>query len=157
AWIRNKGVTLDASSAEEYYDLLDRLPLGERMTDAAVQQARKYAYHYFFRRLIPLPFLAKGAGDALFKLGISGIDDLMPTRYPGLDVICNGILNADEFIYPAELHPSRVAETGKFTTNYSVKPTPDPASKSVISVIVPVHKNPAFLADALECIYAQDG
>ncbi|MGH7380672.1 MAG: capsule biosynthesis protein [Candidatus Methylomirabilales bacterium] len=106
AWIRNKGVTLDASSHEEYFKLLDRLPLKERLSEAVTQRARKYAYHFFFRRMgIPLPFMVPTSGWPPFKLELSGIDDLLPGRSVGLDVICNGILNGDEFIYPAELHP----------------------------------------------------
>jgi hypothetical protein len=103
AWVRNKGVTLDASSPEEYFQLLDSLPLKERLSDAVTQRAREYAYHYFFRRMIPLPFL-KPIPPA-YKLALSGIDKLLPGRSVGLDVVCNGILNGEKFIYPAELHP----------------------------------------------------
>lgn len=105
AWVRNKGMTLDASSPEEYFTLLDRLPLKERLSEAVTQRARKYAYHFFFRRMLPLPFMVPTGDWPLFKLEVSGIDDLLPGRSVGLDVICNGILNGDEFIYPAELHP----------------------------------------------------
>lgn len=103
AWVRNKRITLDASSPEEYFTLLDRLPLKERLSEAVTQRARKYAHHFFFRRMIPLPFVVPTSGLPLFRLELSGIDDLLPGRSVGLDVICNGILNGDEFIYPAEL------------------------------------------------------
>ncbi len=105
AWVRNKGLSLDAISRKEYFELLDRLPLKERLSEAVTQRARKYAYHFFFRRMIPLPFMVPTSGWPPFKLEVCGIDDLMPGRSVGLDVICNGILNGDEFIYPAELHP----------------------------------------------------
>ncbi|MCI0723977.1 MAG: capsule biosynthesis protein [Acidobacteria bacterium] len=106
AWIRNKGVALDASSRGEYFRLLDRLPLKERLSEAVTERARKYAYHFFFRRMgIPLVFMVPTSGLPPFRLELSGIDDLLPGRSVGLDVICNGILNGDEFIYPAELHP----------------------------------------------------
>jgi Capsule polysaccharide biosynthesis protein len=104
AWIRNKGVSLDASSREQYFRLLDRLPLKERLSEAVTQRARKYAYHYFFRRMIPLPFMVPTSGWPPFKVEVSRIDELMPGRSAGLDVICNGILKGDEFIYPAELY-----------------------------------------------------
>ncbi len=102
AWARNKGFTLDASSREEYFRLLDRLPLKKRLTEAVAQRARKYAYHFFFRRMILLPFLMP---PWPYTLDVSGLDDLVPGRSVGLDVICNGILNGDEFIYPFDLHP----------------------------------------------------
>jgi hypothetical protein len=102
AWVRNKGVTLDARSPEEYFNLLDRLPLKERLSEAVTQRARKYAYHFFFGRMIPLPYLMP---PWPYTLEISGLDDLLPGGSVGLDVVCNGILNGDEFIYPFHLHP----------------------------------------------------
>src|SRR5436853_5336545 len=110
------------------------------MSDAMVQQARKYAYHYFFRRLIPLPFLQQGGREVLFKLEISGLEDLLPGRCPGLDVICKGIIKGDEFIYPAELYPQCVSATGKFTINNSAK-FPARASKPLVSVIIPTYNS----------------
>jgi hypothetical protein len=54
AWIRNKGITLDVSTEADYRALLDRLPLQRRLPEETVVLARRYAYHYFFRRLIPI-------------------------------------------------------------------------------------------------------
>jgi len=102
AWIRGKGISLDASSPEEYFTILDRLPLRNRLSEAVVQRALKYAYHFFFRRMIPLPFVVP---PWPITLDVSGLDDLRPGRSTGLDLICNGILNRKEFIYPYELHP----------------------------------------------------
>jgi hypothetical protein len=99
AWVRNKGVTSDAKSPEEYFRLLDRLPLRQRLDEAVTQRARKYAYHYFFRRMIPLPMFVPGSP---YTLSLSGLDDLLPGRSIGLDVVCNGILNGDEFVYLGE-------------------------------------------------------
>ena len=101
AWIRNKGMTMDASSVPEYFGLLDRLPLAERLSPEMTQRARKYAYHFFFRRMIPLPFMVAPPGQP-FHLEIDGLDDLLPGRHRGLDVICDGILGGSPFIYPAE-------------------------------------------------------
>lgn len=108
AWIRNKGLTYDADSAAEYYQLLDRLPGLPKLDDAAVRRARQYAYHFFFRRMIPLPMMAPNAHGAPFKIELAGLDDLRPGRHPGLDVICDGILVGSEFIYPAERYPEPV-------------------------------------------------
>lgn len=102
AWIRGKGISLDASSPSEYLEILEKLPLKQRLDEATVRRARKYAYHFFFRRMIPLPFVVP---PWPYTLQLSGLDDLQPGRSVGLDVICNGILNGDEFIYPAELYP----------------------------------------------------
>ena len=101
AWIRNKGITMDASSAEEYFALLDRLPIGKRLDKEIVQRARKYAYHFFFRRMIPLPFMMEHKKPG-FTLNIASLNEIFPERYPGLDVICDGIMKGTPFVYPAE-------------------------------------------------------
>lgn len=101
AWIRNKGLTSDAASEATYFDLLDRLPVRESMDEAQIERARKYAYHFFFRRMIPLPFIVPTAGK-IYGLEIDGLAALAPGRYPGLDVICDGILVNAPFIYPVE-------------------------------------------------------
>jgi hypothetical protein len=102
AWIRNKGVTLDARSAEEYFALLDRLPLGRRLDEATVQRARKYAYHFFFRRMIPISVMEPLEGWPPFTVRFDSLVPLRPGGDPGLDVICRGILEGTPFIYPAE-------------------------------------------------------
>lgn len=103
AWIRNKGITLDASNADDYFRHLDTLPLGRRMPQAMIDRARKYAYHFFFRRMIPLPFIEPAPlAWPPFEVGIVKPDDLLPDVHKGLDVICDGILNGSPFIYPAE-------------------------------------------------------
>jgi hypothetical protein len=102
AWIRNKGLTLDATSPEDYFTILDRLPLGERMAPEQVERARKYAYHFFFRRMVPVPYMVPTKAVPPFNLAIDSLEDLLPGRQPGLDVICEGILNGTPFIFPAE-------------------------------------------------------
>jgi len=105
AWVRGKGVTLDASSPDEYFEILDRLPLGRRLKEETVRRARMYAYHFFFRRMIPLPFVRQEEGKPPpFSVEIAGLRDLLPGRHEGLDVICDGILNGSPFVYPAERH-----------------------------------------------------
>ena len=102
AWIRNKGVTLDARSAAHYFELLDRLPLGQRMDDDAVRRARKYAFHFFFRRMIPLPMMAAAEGKSPYRVDLQSLDELRPGRSKGLDAICDGIINGAPFVFPAE-------------------------------------------------------
>ena len=110
AWIRNKGVTADANSPEEYYALLDRLPGPGRLAPETIARARKYAYHFFFRRMIPVAAVAPTTGlaarQAPFRIDVSSLDQLEPGRDPGLDVICDGILRGTPFVYAAEGRPS---------------------------------------------------
>lgn len=98
AWIRNKGFSLDATSPAEYFQILDRLPLKKRMDEVALERARKYAYHFFFRRMIQLSFF-----EEQLKVSIQSMEELLPGHSKGLDIICDGILNGVPFIYPDEL------------------------------------------------------
>ena len=102
AWIRNKGISLDVSSPEEYFQVLDRLPLGKGLDDAVQLRARKYAYHFFFRRMIPLAFMDPQPRWPPYKVGIDSLKELLPGRDKGLDVICDGILNGTSFVYRDE-------------------------------------------------------
>ena len=102
AWVRNKGITLDAESEEGYFELLDRLPLPSRLPPETVERARKYAYHFFFRRMIPLEFSTQLLGSHGFRWQIDSLADLQPGASRGLDVICDGILTGSPFVYPAE-------------------------------------------------------
>lgn len=99
AWVRNKGLTRDASTPEEYFRLLDGLPFEERLDETLLRRARKYAYHFFFRRMIPLNFVQPRAGYPIFVLKLDKIERLLPGATPGLDVICDGILTGTPFIY----------------------------------------------------------
>lgn len=99
AWIRNKGLTLDAGSPKEYFEILDRLPLEEKAAPERVSRARKYAYHFFFRRMIPLGWVEPKAGYPIYRLKLDSIDHLRPGKTPGLDVICDGILHGTPFVY----------------------------------------------------------
>jgi hypothetical protein len=108
AWIRNKGVTLDATSEDHYFRILDGLPIAARLTPGQITRARKYAYHFFFRRMIPVSQVAPtGMKEPQFQIAISGLEELRPGNSRGLDIICDGILRGTPFVYPAEQMGSR--------------------------------------------------
>jgi hypothetical protein len=98
AWIRNKGLTYDASSPEEYFRILARLPFAERLSPAQLARARRYAYHFFFNRMIPLPFIEPKAGYPIYRLKLDTLRQLLPGQSPGLDTICDGILARAPFV-----------------------------------------------------------
>lgn len=110
AWIRGKGLTWDARSPAHYRELLDRLPIGAPLPPEQRRRARLYAYHFFFRRMIPLSFMEPRPGDPPYGLG-SGfrLMNLGPGADPGLDVVCDGILSGSPFVYHAEAVPGRPA------------------------------------------------
>jgi hypothetical protein len=37
-----------------------------------------------------------------YEISIKDVEDLLPGKDCGLDVICDGILNGSEFVFPAE-------------------------------------------------------
>lgn len=102
AWIRNKGLTIDPKTKEHYFEILDKLPFSQGMDQEQIKRARKYAFHFFFRRMIPVSSVAPTGSEPQFKIDITGLQDLLPGQDSGLDIICDGILKGADFIYPAE-------------------------------------------------------
>ena len=98
AWIRNKGLTFDATTPDEYFGFLDRLPFASGLSDAQIRRARRYAYHFFFNRMIPLPFIEPKAGYPIYRLKLERLQHLVPGESEGLDTICNGILGHTPFV-----------------------------------------------------------
>jgi len=88
---------------------LDALPGSGRLPAETVARARRYAYHFFFRRMIPITTIVPNTGLAArqnkYRINVSRLDDLRPGRDPGLDVICDGILRGEPFVYRAESRP----------------------------------------------------
>jgi hypothetical protein len=103
---------MDAGSKDEYLELLDRLPLGRRMDDAEIERARKYAYHFFFRRMIPWGFMEPTGTRPPFRVALGSVAELGPGRDPGLDLVCEGVLNRSAFVYPAERTGAEEAPVG---------------------------------------------
>ena len=104
AWIRNKGFTRDATSPASYRAILDELPFAEPLGKRERERALRYAYHFFFRRMIELPFL-KDAGPAELEIDVERLSDLEPGRFSGLDCICDGILNGSPFVHDTQRPP----------------------------------------------------
>ncbi len=98
AWIRNKGITYDASSPGEYFRMLDSLPFAGRLGDSETARARRYAYHFFFNRMIPLPFVEPRRGNGSYRLNLRSLRHLQPGASAGLDTICRGILGQAPFL-----------------------------------------------------------
>jgi hypothetical protein len=97
AWIRGKGLTHDVSTRTEYAQLLDGIDRISELDGDTIVRARRYAYYFFFRRMIPITNLEPNRADV--ALAIRGLEDVMPGQDPGLDVICRGILEGEEFVF----------------------------------------------------------
>ncbi len=112
AWIRNKGLTYDASTPAEYFEILGRLPFADRLTGSHLARARRYAYHFFFNRMIPLPFVEPRAGFPIYRLRLRGLEELRPGASRGLDTICNGILERRPFVLDEQKAGALARATG---------------------------------------------
>jgi hypothetical protein len=73
------------------------------MPEIQVERARRYAYHFFFRRMIPLEFMEPTKAVVPYRLTLRSFRQLEPGMSRGLDVICDGILEDRPFIFPAEM------------------------------------------------------
>jgi hypothetical protein len=97
---RGKGFSYDVSSPDEYFILLDRITELPRNTSEMMESARKYAYHFFFRRQIDFPFLTgfQPGNRLALKLTFNNLDALMPGKNAYLDTICQGMTGGGEFV-----------------------------------------------------------
>jgi hypothetical protein len=99
AWIRGKGFSYDASSQEEYAEILQGIERLPRLSPPLVERARVYAHHFFFRRTIPIPVeLGDDPMADSAVVDLSTLDELRPGRNPAVDVICSGILHGTPFV-----------------------------------------------------------
>jgi hypothetical protein len=99
AWIRGKGFSRDASSPEAYLALLENPATFTPLTEKETVRARQYAYHFFFRRCVPVAALAETANSPLTSLRPDAATLARPGQDKGLDVICDGVLNGTMFEY----------------------------------------------------------
>jgi hypothetical protein len=97
AWIRGKGFTRDVTTPLEYETILRDLPFGRRMDAALTLRAQRYAYHFFFRRMIPVELCEPNRGYPPFHVRVESLDLLREGASRGLDVICRGILEGAPF------------------------------------------------------------
>src|SRR3546814_13634354 len=75
---------MDACSQAQYRDLLAALPLRRPLDPETHERARRYAYHFFFRRMVPLPLLRMNRNPAT-EIDLSVLAELDPGWWEGLD------------------------------------------------------------------------
>jgi hypothetical protein len=107
AWIKGKGLTVDPISRQDYFAQLDKIPYPSRMEQSQIARAHRYAFHFFFRRMIPVSFLKRGNGFSPIEIDLQTLDQLSPGHDAGLDLICRGIMDGVPFVFPAEDQFSR--------------------------------------------------
>jgi hypothetical protein len=97
AWIRGKGLTYDVTTKQEYAELLRVAGTMQQLDPETVARARRYAYYFFFRRMIPVASLQPNQPEV--ELAVDKLGAIVPGQDPGLDVICRGILAGEEFVF----------------------------------------------------------
>ena len=95
AWIRNKGFCIEITNKQQYLEVLEKMPLVDRQYDTS--DAKKYAYHFFFRRMLPVKQIRKGVDD-VFSIGINTLQELIPGADQSVDLVCHGIMRGENFI-----------------------------------------------------------
>jgi hypothetical protein len=94
AWIKNKGLTLDPKSKLEYFELLSHFDAGEKFEAPNIDEALAYAYHYFFRRMIPVSSIKP---IPFFPYARPTYNPNWEGNDPGLVKIIDGIIHGLEF------------------------------------------------------------
>ena len=102
AWIKNKEISFDPKTKSEYFDLMSKLILNPKMDEKTHKRAKMYAYHFFFKRMIPVNLIdVEKKKNQDFIITSENIKKIFPVNNfdKGIDTICDGILNNKSFIY----------------------------------------------------------
>ena len=95
---RERGFTIDVSSHDELEGALESMP---RPSPEQVELARRYAFTFFFRCMIPFPAVKVVEGRPIAVP--SNREALLPALDPYLDFVCDRILGGGDFVLPDEL------------------------------------------------------
>jgi hypothetical protein len=99
SWLRGKEIGFDCEDASSYERMLASLPFGKRLDAARTARAQTYAYHFFFRRMIPLPGLGRAqVQGAPYEIVPQGMAAFAPGASAALDCVCRGVLNRSPFV-----------------------------------------------------------
>lgn len=99
SWLRGKEIGHECGDPGSYRQLLDSLPLAGRMDPERALRARRYAYHFFFRRMIPLPGLVKSRWHGIpLEIGPVRLETFREGAHAGLDTVIDGIFTGRPFV-----------------------------------------------------------
>jgi len=102
---RGKGFSIDIKSRKHYFEILKSITELDLDVNQASKLAEKYSYHLFFNLMIDFPYIKSDiTTNTKVKLNIDSLEELMPGKDKGLDVICNGILHGKPFEYSSLDH-----------------------------------------------------
>lgn len=87
----DKGFTYQADNADDYFALLNQLGTLSPPGPDEVELARRYAHLFFFKLMVPFPLITTMDRGRL-RFNFADLSKLRPGADPGLDLICEGIL-----------------------------------------------------------------
>ena len=100
SYIKNKKITYDPKSIHEYYELLNNFTNLKKPSEENINRAKKYAYHYFFRRTIQIDSLdSKVKSWPPFKISLNSFENIIEDKDNGLKQLSEKILNNKKFIF----------------------------------------------------------
>ncbi len=100
SYVKNKKITIDPKTKKEYFEILDKLPIQSEIDPIKIIRAKKYAYHFFFRRtIVPNSIVENKMTWPIFSLKDDVFDILKKENDKPLKSICNSIINYKPFIY----------------------------------------------------------
>jgi hypothetical protein len=103
SYVKNKKITLDPKNKKEYVSMLNLLPFKKKLNKSQILRAKKYAYHFFFRRMITIESLEyKPHQWPPFILNKNGVKKILQNKDKGLNQICHSIHNNLPFIFKDE-------------------------------------------------------
>ncbi len=103
AWLSNKDITLKPSSQNEYFDILKKIPLNKKLSASQIILAKKFAYHFFFRRMIEIKSLEYfSAKWPPYKINKNIYDIVENKKDKAIELISNKIIHDEEIIYNDE-------------------------------------------------------
>ena len=100
SYVKNKKITIDPKTKNEYFEILDRLPFNSKINISKINRAKKYAYHFFFRRtIVPNSIKEEKLNWPIFSIKNNIFDILRKDNDKPLKSICDSIINYKPFIY----------------------------------------------------------
>lgn len=99
----DKGFGYYPQSREDYFKLLANLDRLSPPSELEISLARRYAYLYWSRTVIPLQFFVRDEQGRITRFTVQSLEDLRPGCNPYLDLVADGIMGRGEFVLPREV------------------------------------------------------
>ncbi|MDC3342346.1 hypothetical protein OAV64_04860 [Candidatus Pelagibacter sp.] len=100
SYVKNKGITIDPKTKKEYFEILDKIPLKIKKDVSKITRAKKYAYHFFFKKtIVPNSLKEEPTKWPIFTIKSNVLDNLKKGNDKPLKSICDSIINYKPFAY----------------------------------------------------------